>query len=138
MTEHPLDAFAREYNDAWNARDVDRILSFWADDGVMDDVPFGKGVVGIDAVRKGVQEWLTAFPDMHSEQEGRSISVDDAVAYEWRLTGTNEGPYDGRPATGKRIEYRGLAVLEVNDERKIVRHTDYRDTFTILTQMGHL
>jgi steroid delta-isomerase-like uncharacterized protein len=138
MADRPLDALARDYNDAWNARDVDRIVSFWADDGVMDDVPFGNAVVGIDAVRKGVEEWLTAFPDMLSEQEGRSISIDDAVAYEWRLSATNEGSYDGRPATGKRIEYRGIAVLEVNADGKIVRHTDYRDTYTILRQMGHL
>ena len=138
MADHRLDALARDYNDAWNARDVDRIVSFWAEDGVMDDVPLGEAAIGIEAVRKGVEDWLTAFPDMVSEQEGRSISVDDAVAYEWRLSATNEGPSDGRPATGRRIEYRGIAVLEVNGDGKIVRHTDYRDTFTILEQMGHV
>ena len=124
MADHRLDALARDYNDAWNARDVDRIVSFWAEDGVMDDVPLGEAAIGIEAVRKGVEDWLTAFPDMVSEQEGRSISVDDAVAYEWRLSATNEGPYDGRPATGRRIEYRGIAVLEVNGDGKIVRHSD--------------
>jgi steroid delta-isomerase-like uncharacterized protein len=129
--------FADEYNSAWNDHDVEKVVSYFADDGVLDDVASGAMSRGIDDVRRAVTEWLTAFPDMHSRMEGACVATDGVVAYEWRLRATNGGPFDGHEATGKPMELRGTAILELDGENRITRHSDYVDSATILKQLGH-
>jgi steroid delta-isomerase-like uncharacterized protein len=129
--------FANEYNNAWNEHDVDKVVSYFADDGVLDDVGSGELTRGVDKVREAVAAWLTAFPDMHSEMEGACVASDGVVAYEWRLRATNQGPFDGHDATDRKMEIRGTAILEVDSENRVTRHSDYVDSATILKQLGH-
>jgi steroid delta-isomerase-like uncharacterized protein len=128
---------SREYNDAWNAHNVRDILEFFASDGVLDDIS-DSPAVGLPAVRSAVVSWLSAFPDMVSTLEGIALCDEGAVAYTWHLKATHRGTFRGVPVTGRTIWYRGIAVLEVNVDGKIRRHTDYIDSATILRQLGAL
>jgi hypothetical protein len=66
------DAFAREWIDAWNAHDLDRILSHYSPDIVFTSpiaahiVPDSRGVIhGIDALRSYWTLGLEQIPDLH-------------------------------------------------------------------------
>lgn len=64
--------FAREWIEAWNAHDVERILSHYAPEIVYQSAFVAKlgnapdGILqGSDALRAYVQRGLEAFPDLH-------------------------------------------------------------------------
>jgi len=66
------DEFAREWIDAWNARDLERILSHYSRDVVFTSpvaaqvVPESRGVIrGIDALRSYWTAGLQRNPDLH-------------------------------------------------------------------------
>jgi hypothetical protein len=66
------DEFAREWIDAWNARDLERILSHYSRDVVFTSpvaaqvVPESRGVIrGIDALRSYWTAALQRNPDLH-------------------------------------------------------------------------
>jgi ketosteroid isomerase-like protein len=55
--------------DAFNAHDVDAIMSFFAEDCVLDmrrgPGPGGRLLVGKDQVREGIRSRLDGIPDVH-------------------------------------------------------------------------
>ena len=55
--------------DAFNARDVDAIMAFFAEDCVMDmprgPAPGGRRLVGKEQVREGIRSRLDGIPDIH-------------------------------------------------------------------------
>ncbi len=106
MTEPPL----TEILDAFNSHDVDAVMSFFADDCVMDmprgPAPGGRRLVGKDAVRSGVQSRFDGIPDIHYADDGHWSCGDRAVS-EWTIRGTQ--------ANGEPIEVRGCDLLEFTD-----------------------
>lgn len=74
MTAEQAEAFARDWIAAWNAHDLDRILSYYSDDVVFSS-PFVIRLVGapsgeasgLEALRVYVTRGLEAYPDMHLE-----------------------------------------------------------------------
>ena len=100
----------QEVLDAFNAHDLDLIMSFFADDCVM-DMPHGPGpggrlLVGKDEVREGIRSRLDGIPDIHYGDE-RHWVCDDRGVSEWTIRGTQ--------ATGERIEVRGCDLFEFVD-----------------------
>ena len=96
--------------DAFNARDLDLIMSFFADDCVM-DLPHGPGPggrrrVGKDEVREGIRSRLDGIPDIHYGDD-RHWVCDDRGVSEWTIRGTQR--------TGERIEVRGCDLFEFVD-----------------------
>jgi steroid delta-isomerase-like uncharacterized protein len=76
----------------------------------------------------------TAFPDLQ-------ITVDDIIAKGdkvWAYTtmrGTNKGEFMGMPATGKKIEVKGVDIVRfVNG--KAVEHWGLNDDYTMMVQLG--
>jgi hypothetical protein len=64
-TEDDLIALARQFNDAWNAADVDRVMSFFADDANVRIIPppappAPEIYSGRDAIREWVSRTLAA------------------------------------------------------------------------------
>jgi steroid delta-isomerase-like uncharacterized protein len=97
----PLEALL----DAFNAHDVDAILSFFTDDCVF-DTPRGQRLVGKQEVRKGFQARLDGIPDIHYGDARHWTSGDRGVS-EWTIRGTT--------ATGESIEVRGCDLFEFTD-----------------------
>ena len=100
----------QEVLDAFNAHDLDLIMSFFADDCVM-DMPHGPGpggrrLVGKDQVREGIRSRLDGIPDIHYGDD-RHWVCDDRGVSEWTIRGT-------RP-TGERVEVRGCDLFEFVD-----------------------
>jgi steroid delta-isomerase-like uncharacterized protein len=96
--------------DAFNAHDVDAIMSFFAEDCVFDTprgpAPGGHRMVGRQQVRQGIQARFDGIPDIHYGDD-RHWACGDRGVSEWTIRGTQ--------ATGESIEVRGCDLFEFSD-----------------------
>jgi steroid delta-isomerase-like uncharacterized protein len=96
--------------DAFNAHDVDAIMSFFAEDCVFDTprgpAPGGHRMVGREQVREGIQARFDGIPDIHYADD-RHWTCGDRGVSEWTIRGTQ--------ATGESIEVRGCDLFEFTD-----------------------
>ncbi len=115
VSQQTLKAFL----DAFNRHDLDAIMGFFADECVFymprGASPRGDRFVGKDAVRAGLAKRFEGLPDVHYREEKHWACGDFGVS-EWTLTGT--------PASGQRIEVRGVDLLEFA-EGKITRKDSF-------------
>jgi ketosteroid isomerase-like protein len=89
------------YNDAWNAHDVDAILSFHAPGMVFENHTAGDRVEG-DSVGPHISRIFERSPDL--QFTGRRLYARDGlVVSEWTATATNRA--------GQRVEWDGIDVF---------------------------
>ena len=100
---------------AFNAHDVEAILTFFTEDCVL-DTPREQRFVGKEEVRKGFQARFDGIPDI-VYGDGRHFAAGDRGASEWTIRGT-------QAATGEPIEVRGCDLFEFKDG-KISRKDSY-------------
>jgi steroid delta-isomerase-like uncharacterized protein len=127
---------ARAAFDAVIAKDLDRIVAAGAPDYVDDFVPVGL-FRGRDAVRGFFREMFAAFPDFEMTLD-RIVAGDSSAAVQWHLSATfTGGPFLGIEPTGRRIEVRGVDVMEIADG--LIQHnTIYYDGASFARQVGLL
>ena len=106
--------------DAFNAHDVDAIMSFFADDCVLDmprgPAPGGRRLVGKEQVRQGIQSRLDGIPDVHYGDDRHFVCGNRGVS-EWTIRGTQR--------TGEPIEVRGCDLFELADDGRIRRKDSF-------------
>ena len=77
--------------DAFNAHDLDAVMSFFTDDAVLEmprgPHPWGRRLQGRDEVRSGLASRFTGLPDVHYSDDRHWVSGDRGCS-EWLLTGT--------------------------------------------------
>ncbi|HEX6664040.1 MAG TPA: ester cyclase [Gaiellaceae bacterium] len=124
------------YVQLYNAGELDACMDLYAEDAVqrMHDGTFE----GLDAIRDRLARDLNAFADANYVVDS-FVDEDDKFADEWTFTGTNTGPFrlpDGSevPPTGKRVEIKGMELVEVRDG-KIVLDNLYYDFMSALVQL---
>jgi ketosteroid isomerase-like protein len=104
---------------AFNAHDLDRIMSFFADDCVLEmprgSDPHGTRYEGKPAVRAGLATRFAGVPDVHYGDDAHWVHGDHAVST-WLLTGTTTG--------GRRLDVRGCDLFDLREGR-IVRKDSY-------------
>lgn len=110
---------AKAILEAFNAHDLDRVMSFFAENCSLDmprgAQPWGTRLVGKSAVREGLAGRFKGLPDVHYGED-RHWGDGDMVVSEWLLTGT-------RP-DGERVKVRGCDHYEFRDG-KVVRKDSY-------------
>ena len=126
------------YVERYNAGDLDGVMELYADDAVqgMPDGVFEARA----AIRERLANELDAIPDV-THTVVSFVEQDDAFADEWTFVGTQTGPLtlpDGTvlPPTGKRVEVRGMEVVRVGPDGKIVLNTLYYDNLAVAAQLG--
>ena len=134
-----LERTIERYNEAWNAHDVDLIVSFHAPGMVFENHTAGERAEGPD-VRVHLAEIFANWPDL-SFRGRRLYACDGLVVSEWTATATHtntmrRGDLVVEP-TGRRIEWRGADVIPFEDGL-IKRKTAYSDSVSILRQVGLL
>src|SRR3954454_3923632 len=139
-TTHPtVDAAerARTTFDALNQRQLERAPEFWGPESVDHFLPVGV-FQGTEAIRRYFEEMFTAVPDGKLEVE--NIVAERATSVvQWRVTGTFDGaPFMGIEPTGKRIDMRGVDVMEWADDGTIKHNTIYYDGAEFARQIGML
>jgi ketosteroid isomerase-like protein len=109
--------------DAFNAHDLDRIMSHFADDAVLEmprgPDPWGRRYVGKPAVREGLAARFQGLPDVHYGADRHFIDGDMGIS-QWTVTGTM--------ANGTRVEacgcdfysFRGDKIVKKDSFWKIV------------------
>jgi steroid delta-isomerase-like uncharacterized protein len=76
----------------------------------------------------------TAFPDMKVALE-TAVQEGDTIAFAYTLTGTHTDPLMGIPATGKKVEIRGLQFSKFQDG-KMTERWGSSDELGLLKQIG--
>jgi catechol 2,3-dioxygenase-like lactoylglutathione lyase family enzyme/ketosteroid isomerase-like protein len=109
----------RRLVDAFNAHDIDAVMSFFGDDCVLEmprgPEPWGRRLEGRDHVREGLASRFAGLPDVHYGDDRHWVSGNRGCS-EWLLTGTTP--------SGERIEVRGCDLFEF-EGTKIVRKDSY-------------
>jgi ketosteroid isomerase-like protein len=104
---------------AFNAHDLDAVMSFFADDCVLEmprgPDPWGRRLEGREQVREGLASRFAGLPDVHYGDDRHWVAGDRGCS-EWLLTGTSP--------SGEPVEVRGCDLLEFRDG-KIVRKDSY-------------
>ena len=104
---------------AFNAHDLDAIMSYFADDCSLDmprgPDPWGQRFTGAAAVREALASRFRGLPDVQYRDDRHWISGALAVS-EWLLTGTTP--------EGRRIRVRGCDHWEFRDG-KVIRKDSY-------------
>jgi len=103
-------AMLQAFLDAFNAHDVDAIMSFFTEDCVFDTprgpAPGGQHLVGKQQVRAGIQARFDGIPNIHYGDD-RHWTCGDRGVSEWTIRGTQ--------VTGETIEVRGCDLFELTD-----------------------
>ena len=104
---------------AFNHHDLDAVMSFFADDCVLEmprgPDPWGRRFVGKAEARKGLASRFEGLPDVHYSDDEHWVLGDQAVS-QWTLTGTTK--------EGKKIRVRGCDLLQFRNG-KIIRKESY-------------
>jgi len=118
VTVDTLQAFA----DAWNAHDIDALMSFMHDECVFETAAgpdaCGARHVGREAVRTAFAAAWQNFPDAQWRNARHLVAGDRGIS-EWTFTGT--------AADGSRIEANGVDVFTFRDGKILVKNVFRKD-----------
>jgi ketosteroid isomerase-like protein len=116
-----------QINAAFNSRDVDRIMSFFADDATFlmarGPEPCGRRVHGKDAIRTVLADRFKVIAGMRWDHIDHFVTGNRAVSV-WMVTGTS--------ADGEALNYQGCDLYEFRGDKilnkdtywKLVEHRD--------------
>jgi steroid delta-isomerase-like uncharacterized protein len=127
------------YNEAWNAHDLDAIMSMHAPDMVFENHTAGERAEG-DAAREHIGQIFETWPDIAFSTR-RLYVRDGLVVQEWTAEATHanemrRGDLVAEP-TGRKVRWDGLDVIPF--ENGLVKRKDvYSDSVSILRQLGLL
>ena len=106
--------------DAFNAHDLDRIMSFFAEDCVMEmprgPDPWGSRYSGLLAVREGLRARLIGIPDVQYTDDTHFVAGDIGVS-QWTVR--------GRAVSGENIEVRGCDFFTFAGDGKILKKNSF-------------
>ena len=107
--------------EAFNAHDLDRIMTFFSDDCVLEmprgDKPWGARFEGRAAVRQALAGRFEGLPDVHYGDGEHFVDAEANVGMsKWTLTGTARD--------GRRTEVRGCDFYTFRDG-KVIRKDSY-------------
>lgn len=125
---------AQAYLQGWNDHDGTAVVRQFAPNGTYVD-PTLPGPLSGEAIGTYVAGLVAAFPDLAFAIEG--ISVDgDRVTVQWRMQGTNTGPFRGAPEpTGGTCDLPGVDLITVGSDG-ITSVVGYFDQKTFVEQLG--
>jgi len=99
-------AMLKAMMNAYNKHDLDSIMSFCAEDCVLDmprgPHPYGQRFIGAAAVREALQSRFDGIPNVRYDDDNHFVTGDMGVS-QWTLRGKTPG--------GEHIEVRGLDIL---------------------------
>jgi ketosteroid isomerase-like protein len=117
----PTRTLMAEINAAFNSRDVDRIMSFFAEDCTFlmarGPEPVGRRVLGKAAVRRVLADRFQVIADMRWDHVDVFICGERAVSV-WMVTGQSRD--------GERLNYRGCDIYEFRGDKILNKDTYWK------------
>ena len=117
----PTPELMKAINAAFNARDVDRIVSFFADDATFlmarGPEPTGRRVHGKAAIRKVLADRFAVIPDMRWDHIDVFIAGSRAVSV-WMVRGEGKD--------GEKLEYQGCDIYEFRGDKILNKDTYWK------------
>jgi ketosteroid isomerase-like protein len=121
MTDEARLAVLREVTAGFDAHDLDRIMAHFVDDCVFEaprgSDPFGRRVVGKEAVRAAFADRFAGIPDVRYTEDSHFVAGERGVS-EWLLTGTT--------TDGQRIEVRGCDIWTFRGDKIAVKNSFWK------------
>jgi len=116
-------------------RDVEAALK----DVDNDAIEYGDGsinpVKGRDSVRKWMEAWFAAFPDLKGDDIMAAADGDHVmVCADW--SGTWKNDFMGMKATGKSFKVKDVDIFKFNDAGKIIEHRNIQSHENMDKQLG--
>lgn len=118
----------RAHAAAMNAHDLDKMMSYWAEDGIYDLVPTPPPVPKA-VVRAAFQARFAAYPDFHMT-EGRNFATTNIVVVENETVRTHA-------AIGIKVVSPHLSIYEFEGD-KIKKVISYKDNLSDMVQLGQM
>lgn len=140
MSRQEILELATEWDQAWAARDLDRLVGLYTPDATWEDPSLEAPVRGQAELRAFFDGIMTAVPDIAIRQE--VVFAQDGAeqcASQWRATGTVTGrmPNSALSPTGDHVDYTGVAVISLRDG-KVSHVRQYPDVIALQRQIGAL
>ena len=124
---------------AYNDKNWEKAKAAITPDFIYDEVATGRRVEGADLTVAAWKGWAQAFPDSKGSFDRTHVAGNETVVLELTWRGTHQGPLEtpmgSIPATGKRIEIRAVAIVEVRGEKARTQR-QFFDMATLLQQLG--
>lgn len=95
--------------------DLERVLSWWSDEGTLEDVSIAQAFVGKPAIREYLRWYFAAMPSLRFEPIRLVVSGPTAMV-EWMQTAEVVAPFDGvTPPSGTTLQLHAIDVFHVVD-----------------------
>jgi steroid delta-isomerase-like uncharacterized protein len=127
-------ALRRAYDEAFNRRNLNALDEVFANDMVDRSVAKAEEQVGLDGFKRRIAGHHAGVSDLEMELYD-VVASGQLVAFRWHFTGTHDGPWLGRPATGKTFTLTGINMERI-DHGRIVEHFSYPDLLGLFRQLG--
>jgi len=138
ITEEEAKAIGDIYLKARNEINLALLDEIYAEDVVVHDCSSPEDIIGLDALKKYYSYTHKALPDLYATID-ETIVKGDKIVWVWTFTATNTGPFHTPlgdiPATGKKVQFSGVAIDRV-DEGKLVEEWVYFNVLQVLQQLG--
>ncbi len=122
----------RSTEELWNKGNIAVIDDLYTTDFILHDPAQGDGDLGyFKQYASGV---LAGIPDLHIATDDL-IAEGDQVVKRWTARGTHKGEFMGVPATGNKIEVKGIEIFRITGG-KIAEIWSVLDSLTLMQQIG--
>jgi steroid delta-isomerase-like uncharacterized protein len=106
--------YAARINEAWNSHNIEKVLDFYAPEYIGEDIAQVSPQHGQQALRTVLENCWRAFPDLQFSVIS-SLVEGSHIAILWLGEGTHQGTFMNIPPTGRRLEVRGVSMIDVKD-----------------------
>ena len=124
---------------AYNDKNWERAKAAITPDFLYEEVATGRRIEGADEALAAWKGWALAIPDSKASFDRSYVAGDETVVLELTWRGTHQGPLGTAmgniAATGKSIEVRAVAIVELKGE-KARSQRQFFDMATLLQQIG--
>ena len=133
-TEQNKATVRRVYQEFTNQRQLELAAELFSPDFVDHGAPETRR--GAEGVTETTRLFLAAFPDFQFEIE-TMMAEGDLVHVRGTITGTQQGPYAGLPASGKQARWSAMDDFRFENGKIVERWTE-RNRIALLRQLGAL
>lgn len=127
-------ATAQRMGEAINKGNLEEFHQIFAP-GVVDHDPAPDQGKGPEGFIKFFTQFRAAFPDLKIAVD-HMVADEENVAIAYTVTGTQQGPFQGIPASGKKIKARGMQIAKFDSNARIVERWGSSDEAGMLQQIG--